>query len=149
MSKMLEKILNNQNMNNALKKVRSNKGGNSIDGVSIEELDAYIQDNWLSIGKQIRNRTYKPVRRVEIPKPNGGKRMLGIPTIMDRVTQQAIVQIITPICESYFSEYSYGFRSNPNCEMAVTKLLEKINEGYQWIVDIDLKKFSIMSLKTD
>lgn len=85
MSKMLKRILNNQNMNDALKKVRSNKGSSGVDGVTIDELDAYINENWLSIRKQIRNRTYKPkpVRRVEIPKPNGGKRMLGIPTVMD------------------------------------------------------------------
>jgi len=143
MSKMLEQILNNQNMNEALKKVRSNKGSSGIDGVTIEELDTYVLDNWLNIRKQIRKRKYtpKPVKRVEIPKPNGGKRMLGIPTVMDRVIQQAIVQITTPICEPHFSEFSYGFRPNRNCEMAVTQLLQKINEGYQWIVDIDLEKF--------
>jgi len=130
-------------MNDALKKVRSNKDSSGVDGVTIDELDTYIQENWLSIRKQIRNRAYKPkpVRRVEIPKPTSGKRMLGIPTVMDRVIQQAIVQVITPICEPYFSEYSYGFRPNRNCEMAVTQLLQKINKGYQWIVDIDLKKF--------
>lgn len=143
MSKMLEQILNNQNMNEARKKVRSNKGSAGIDGVTIDDLDAYIQENWLEISTQIRNRKYKPkpVKRVEIPKDNGGIRLLGIPTVVDRVIQQAIVQVITPICESHFSEFSYGFRPGRNCEMAVTQLLQNINQGYQWIVDIDLEKF--------
>lgn len=143
MSKMLEQILSNQNMNEARKKVRANKGSAGIDGITIDDLDSYIQENWVTIRTQIRNRKYRPapVKRVEIPKPNGGIRMLGIPTVMDRVIQQAIVQVITPICEPNFSEFSYGFRPGRNCEMAIVQLLQKINEGYQWLVDIDLEKF--------
>lgn len=140
---MLEQILSNQNMNEARKKVRANKGSAGIDGITIDDLDSYIQENWATIRAQIRNRKYRPapVKRVEIPKPNGGIRMLGIPTVMDRVIQQAIVQVITPICEPNFSEFSYGFRPGRNCEMAIVQLLQKINEGYQWLVDIDLEKF--------
>lgn len=143
MSKMLEQILSNQNMNEARKKVRANKGSAGIDGITIDDLDSYIQENWVTIRTQIRNRKYSPapVKRVEIPKPNGGTRMLGIPTVMDRIIQQAIVQVITPICEPNFSEFSYGFRPGRNCEMAIVQLLQKINEGYQWLVDIDLEKF--------
>lgn len=140
---MLEQILSNQNMNEARKKVRANKGSAGIDGVTIDDLDSYIQENWVTIRAQIRNRKYNPapVKRVEIPKSNGGIRLLGIPTVMDRVIQQAIVQVITPICEPNFSEFSYGFRPGRNCEMAIVQLLQKINEGYQWLVDIDLEKF--------
>ena len=143
MSKMLEEILDIQNMNEAYKKVRANKGASGVDGVTIEELSDYIRENWENIREKIRKREYKPqpVERVEIPKPNGGKRKLGIPTVMDRVIQQAIVQVITPICEPFFSEYSYGFRPNRNCEMAIQQLLTNFNKGYLWIVDIDLEKF--------
>lgn len=143
MSKMLEEILDVQNMNEAYKKVRANKGASGVDGVTVDELDEYIHKNWATIRKEIKNRKYKPqpVERVEIPKPDGGKRKLGIPTVMDRVIQQAIVQVITPICEPFFSEYSYGFRPNRNCEMAIQQLLINFNEDYLWIVDIDLEKF--------
>lgn len=143
MSELLEKILNKDNMNTAYKKVFSNKGAGGVDGVTVEELFDYIRKNWNSISDSIRQRTYKPlpVRRVEIPKPNGGVRNLGIPTVMDRVIQQAIVQIISPMCEPKFSDFSYGFRPNRSCEMAIRKLLEYLNEGYEWIVDIDLEKF--------
>jgi len=143
MSKMLEQILSNQNMNEARKKVRANKGTAGVDNITIDDLDTFIQENWATIIAQIRKRKYDPppVKRVEIPKANGGIRILGIPTVMDRVIQQAIVQVITPLCEPNFSEFSYGFRPGRNCEMAIVQLLQKINEGYQWLVDIDLEKF--------
>lgn len=143
MSKMLEQILDIQNMNEAYKRVRANKGVGGVDGVTIDDLGDYIHKNWKNVREKIRKREYKPqpVERVEIPKPDGGKRKLGIPTVMDRVIQQAIVQVLTPICEPYFSGYSYGFRPNRNCEMAVQQLLANFNEGYLWIVDIDLEKF--------
>ena len=130
-------------MNLAYKRVKANKGAGGIDDVEVDELHSYIKENWKSIEEQIRQRTYKPqpVRRVEIPKPNGGKRKLGIPTVMDRVIQQAIVQVISPMCEPYFSDRSYGFRPNRSCEMAIRKVLEYLNDGYTWIVDIDLEKF--------
>ena len=143
MSELLEKILNRDNMNIAYKRVCANKGAGGVDEVTVEQLGDYIRENWDGIREQIRAREYKPrpVRRVEIPKPNGGVRKLGIPTVMDRVIQQGIVQVISPMCEPLFSEHSYGFRPNRSCEMAIRQLLVYLNEGYEWIVDIDLEKF--------
>ena len=143
MSELLEKILDKKNMNEAYRKVSANKGAGGVDGMELNELDRYIRENWDSIREEIRARKYKPqpVRRVEIPKPNGSKRKLGIPTVMDRVIQQGIAQVISPMCEALFSEYSYGFRPNRSCEMAVREMLVFLNEGYEWIVDIDLEKF--------
>ena len=143
MSELLEKILSNENMNAAYKRVCANKGAGGVDNVTVEELEDYIKEHWNSIREQIKHRKYKPqaVRRVEIPKPNGGVRKLGIPTVMDRVIQQGIVQIISPMCEPMFSEWSYGFRPDRSCEMAIRQLLIYLNEGYEWIVDIDLEKF--------
>ena len=143
MSELLEKILEKKNMNEAYEKVCANKGAGGVDGMEIKELDGYIRENWDSIREQIRGRSYKPqpVRRVEIPKPNGSKRKLGIPTVMDRVIQQGIAQIISPMCEPLFSDHSYGFRPNRSCEMAIKDMLMFLNEGYEWIVDIDLEKF--------
>ena len=143
MSELLEKILSKENMNAAYKKVCANKGAGGVDGVTVEELGDYIKEHWRGIREQIRQRQYKPqpVRRVEIPKQNGGVRKLGIPTVMDRVIQQGIVQVINPMCEPLFSEWSYGFRPNRSCEMAIRQLLIYLNEGYEWIVDIDLEKF--------
>ena len=143
MSELLEKILEKKNMNEAYKKVCANKGAGGVDGMELEELDGFIRKNWNSIREQIRGRSYKPqpVRRVEIPKPNGSKRKLGIPTVMDRVIQQGIAQIISPMCETLFSDHSYGFRPNRSCEMAIKDMLMFLNEGYEWIVDIDLEKF--------
>ena len=113
----------------AYKRVCANKGAGGVDGVSVEELGDHIKENWESIRNQIRSRKYKPqpVRRVEIPKPNGGMRKLGIPTVMDRVIQQGIVQVISPICEPLFSEWSYGFRPSKSCEMAIRQLLVYLN----------------------
>lgn len=143
MSVLLDKILDQENINLALKQVKANKGSGGIDNITIEEIDDYMLANWKSIKKQIQERTYKPqpVRRVEIPKPNGGVRKLGIPNIIDRVIEQAITQILSPICEPYFSDYSYGFRPNRSCEQAIIHLLDLFNDGFVWVVDIDLEKF--------
>ena len=143
MSELLEKILDKKNMNEAYKKVCANQGAGGVDGMETSELDGYIRENWDSIKEQIRGRSYKPqpVRRVEIPKSNGSKRKLGIPTVMDRVIQQGIAQVISPMCEPLFSDHSYGFRPNRSCEMAIREMLVFLNEGYEWIVDIDLEKF--------
>ena len=143
MSEMLEKILSNENIEKAYRRVYANKGAGGVDGVTTKELEAYMKANWKGIKEQIRTRTYKPqpVLRVEIPKPNGGVRKLGIPTVIDRVIEQAITQILTPIFDPSFHESSYGFRPNRRCEQAIVKLLELFNDGFVWIVDIDLEKF--------
>ena len=140
---LLEKVLSKENLNNAYKQVYKNKGASGVDGVTTGELFAYIKEHKEEILWQIRNRKYKPqpVRRVYIPKENGKMRKLGIPSVIDRVIQQAIVQVLTPIYEEQFSNNSYGFRPNRSCEMAVIKALECFNDGYDWVVDIDLQSF--------
>ena len=140
---LLEKILEKENLNKAYKHVKANKGAPGVDGVTVDEAYDSITQNkgkWLN---QIRKRTYKPqpVRRVQIPKENGKMRNLGIPTVFDKIIQQAIVQVLSPIFEEQFSETSYGFRPGRCCENAVVKALEYLNEGYEWIVDIDLERF--------
>ena len=140
---ILEKILAKDNMNQAYKKVVSNKGVAGVDGITVDEVDSYIRDNKERIFNKIRKRYYKPkpVLRVQIPKDNGKKRNLGIPTVIDRIIQQAMVQVLSPIFEEQFSERSYGFRPGRSCEQAIIKALEYLNDGYEWIVDIDLERF--------
>ena len=140
---LLEKVLNDNNLFEAYKQVYKNKGASGVDGVTVDELGKYMYLHKEEIKEQIRKRKYKPspVRRVYIPKENGDKRGLGIPTVVDRLIQQAIVQVLSPIYEKQFSETSYGFRPKRSCEMAIIKLLEYFNDGYIWIVDIDLQKF--------
>ena len=140
---LLEKVLSKEDLNNAYKQVYKNKGASGVDGVTTDELFAYIKKHKEEILWQIRNRKYKPqpVRRVYIPKENGKMRKLGIPSVIDRVIQQAIIQVLTPIYEEKFSNNSYGFRPNRSCEMAVVKVLECFNDGYDWVVDIDLQSF--------
>lgn len=141
--KLIEQILAKNNVREALNRVVNNKGASGIDGMKVEELRGYMNANWTSIKQSILERRYKPapVRRVEIPKPNGGVRKLGIPTVVDRTLQQSIVQVLTPIFEAEFQENSYGFRPGRSCEQAVQKLLEYLNAGAEWMVDIDLEKF--------
>ena len=140
---LLEKVLDDNNLFEAYKQVYKNKGVSGVDGVTVDELGKYMYLHKEEIKEQIRKRKYKPspVRRVYIPKENGDKRGLGIPTVVDRLIQQAIVQVLSPIYERRFSETSYGFRPKRSCEMAIVKLLEYFNDGYTWIVDIDLQKF--------
>lgn len=141
--KLIEQILDKNNVRIALEKVITNKGAAGVDGMKVDDLREYMNANWAGIRESILARRYNPapVRRVEIPKPNGGVRKLGIPTVVDRALQQSIVQILTPIFEAEFQENSYGFRPGRSCGQAVQKLLEYLNEGYEWIVDIDLEKF--------
>ncbi len=140
---LLEKILSKQNLNIAYKQVYKNKGASGVDGVTVDELFSYIKEHKEEIIWKIKNRKYKPlpVRRVYIPKENGKLRKLGIPSVIDRVLQQAIVQVLAPIYEEQFSDSSFGFRPNRCCEQAVIKALECFNDGYDWIVDIDLQSF--------
>ena len=140
---LLEEILSNQNMNQAYKRVYRNKGASGVDGVTVEELKEHLKKHKDELRDQIRKRKYQPTPalRVEIPKENGKMRKLGIPTVVDRVIQQAISQKLSPIFEKQFSEYSYGFRPRRSCEMAVIQALEYINDGYHWLVDIDLERF--------
>ena len=141
--KVIEKVLSKDNLNEAYKQVIRNKGASGIDEMTCEEVKDYLKVNGDKLINQILNREYQPlpVRRVEIPKPNGGIRKLGVPTVVDRIIQQALVQVLTPIFEPTFSEYSYGFRPNRRCQNAIDRTLELINNGYEWIVDLDLEKF--------
>ena len=140
---LLEEILNPNNLNKAYKKVVANKGVAGVDGITVEEEFDYLKENGDRIRNQIRKRRYKPqpVKRVQIPKENGKMRNLGIPTVTDRIIQQAIFQVISPIFEKQFNDNSFGFRPGRSCEQAVIKALEYLNDGYEWIVDIDLEKF--------
>lgn len=142
-SRLLEKILDRENMNKAFKRVKKNKGSHGIDKLTIDELLEYLQEHGEDLRQSILEGNYvpKPVRRVEIPKDNGKIRNLGIPTVVDRVIQQAMAQILSPIFEETFSEYSYGFRPNRGCHDALKKSKEYINDGYKWAVDIDLKAY--------
>jgi len=141
--RLLEEILDRSNMNKAYKRVKLNKGSHGIDGMSVDELLHFLKENGNQIKQSILEGTYcpAPVRRVEIPKPDGGVRLLGIPTVLDRVIQQAISQILTPIYESEFSDNSYGFRPGRSAHQAVKKCKEYIEAGYNWAVDIDLAKY--------
>jgi group II intron reverse transcriptase/maturase len=140
---LLEEMLSRENLVVALKRVEANKGAPGIDGVTTRDIREYMLQNWEEIKQQIVDGTYKPspVLRVEIPKPDGGKRVLGIPTVIDRVIQQAILQVLTPIFDPQFSEHSYGFRPNRRAHDAVKAARGYINEGYKYVVDIDLEKF--------
>lgn len=140
---LMEVILSKENMNNAYKKVAANKGAAGVDGIKTEELESYIRENKEKIINSLRNKTYMPmpVRRVYIPKANGKKRPLGIPTTLDRTIQQAIAKPISDIYEDIFSEYSYGFRPGRSCHEAIRQALEYLNDGYEWVVDIDIEQF--------
>ena len=140
---LIDVITSKENLNRAYKKVVANKGAGGVDGMEVEELGAYIKGNKDEIVQSIRNRTYMPksVRRVYIPKDNGKQRPLGIPTVLDRVIQQAIAQPIIEIYEEIFSDFSYGFRPQRSCHDAIQQALEYLNEGYEWVIDIDIEQF--------
>lgn len=141
--KLIEEVLSKDNLNEAYKQVIRNKGASGIDEMTCEEVKEYLKIHGNDLINQILSRKYQPlpVKRVEIPKPNGGIRKLGIPTVVDRIIQQSLVQKLTPIFEPTFSEYSYGFRPNRRCQNAIDRALELINQGYEWIIDLDLEKF--------
>ena len=139
----IDDILSNENMNRAYKQVIKNKGAAGIDGMECNDLFSHLKVNGHQLRESIRNQSYKPmpVKRVEIPKADGSKRKLGIPTVTDRVVQQAATQVLTPIYERKFHENSYGFRPGKSAQKAVLKAVKYMNEGYNWVVDIDLEKF--------
>jgi len=140
---LMERLVERPNMMQAYRRVKSNGGAAGQDGITVEQLQGYLQENWLSIKEELLNGTYqpRPVRRVEIPKPKGGVRKLGIPTVVDRMIQQALTQILTPIFEPTFSENSFGFRPGRTAHQAIMKSKEYIREGKRWVVDMDLEKF--------
>lgn len=140
---MLEEILDIRNVQKAFKQVTANKGAGGVDGMQTDELRDYLNTNWQALRKSILEGNYKPqpVRKVEIPKPQGGVRMLGIPTVTDRLLQQAIAQWLSPKYEEEFSNYSYGFREGCNAHQAVMQAQCNLNEGYEWVIELDLEKF--------
>ena len=142
-SSLMEQILSNDNLNRAYLQVVRNKGAEGVDGMKYTKLYEYLVKNGEIIKEQLRSRKYKPqpVRRVEIPKPDGGIRNLGVPTVTDRFVQQAIAQVLSPIYEEQFHDHSYGFRPNRCAQQAILTALDMMNDGNDWIVDIDLEKF--------
>ena len=140
---LIDRILSEENLKKAIKAVKQNKGAPGIDNMTVDELDAYFLEHGEEIKTQIWAKKYKPqpVRRVYIPKANGKKRPLGIPTVVDRAIQQAVAQVLSRGYERYFSEYSYGFRPNRDAHMAINQVLEYLNEGYEWVIDLDIEKY--------
>ncbi|HYJ86237.1 MAG TPA: group II intron reverse transcriptase/maturase [Pyrinomonadaceae bacterium] len=140
---LMEEVCGRQNCRQALARVKRNKGSAGVDGMTVEQLPAYLKQHWPAIREQLLRGTYQPqpVKRVEIPKPDGGMRKLGIPTVLDRFIQQAVMQVLQGRWDRTFSGYSYGFRPGRSAHQAVTKAQQYIAEGYRWVVDLDLEKF--------
>jgi RNA-directed DNA polymerase len=141
--RLMEEVCERENLKQALQRVRANKGSAGIDGMTVEQLPAYLKTHWPAIRDRLRTGTYRPepVRRVEIPKPDGGVRALGIPTALDRFIQQALLQVLQRRWDATFSEHSYGFRPKRSAHQAVARAQQYIAEGYAWVVDLDLEKF--------
>jgi RNA-directed DNA polymerase len=141
--RLMEEICERENLRKAWKRVRDNKGSPGVDGMTIDQMPAYLREHWPAIREKLLNGTYvpQPVRRVEIPKPDGGVRKLGIPTVLDRLIQQAILQVLQPRWDSTFSEHSYGFRPERSAHQAVAQAQQYVAQSYKWVVHIDLEKF--------
>jgi len=139
----MEQVVERKNMSQALGRVERNKGAAGVDGVEVKDLRPYLREHWLRVREELLEGTYKPkpVRRVEIPKPDGGVRLLGIPTALDRLIQQAVLQVLTLIFDPGFSEHSYGFRPGRSAHQAVKKAQGYIRDGHRVVVDMDLEKF--------
>jgi RNA-directed DNA polymerase len=139
----MERICQRENLWQALKRVKRNGGSPGIDGMTVDELPGYLKQHWLEIREQLLSGTYQPqpVRRVEIPKPDGGGRKLGVPTVLDRMIQQAVMQVLQGSWDNTFSESSYGFRPGRSAHQAVARAQQHIAAGYRWVVDLDLEKF--------
>jgi len=140
---LMEEVLERDNLRKALRRVKSNKGSPGIDGMSVWQLPGYLKEHWQEVHDQLLRGTYKPqpVKRVEIAKPGGGVRKLGIPTVLDRFIQQALLQVLQKYWDSMFSEHSFGFRPKRSAHQAVACAQQHLADGYGWIVDIDLEKF--------
>jgi RNA-directed DNA polymerase len=141
--RLMEEVCERENCLQAYKRVKSNKGSPGIDGMTVEQLPEHLKEHWPAIREQLLGGTYKPqpVRRVEIPKPDGGMRQLGIPTVLDRMVQQAVMQVLQGRWDAEFSEHSHGFRPGRSAHQAVAKAQKYIAEGRRWVVDLDLEKF--------
>src|SRR6516164_354094 len=142
--RIMEEVCERGNLREALQRVKSNKGSAGVDGMTIDDLSAYLKEHWPVIREQLLSGTYepKPVRRVEIPKPDGGGvRKLGIPTVLDRFVQQAVMQVLQRQWDPTFSQHSYGFRPERSAHQAVAQAQQYIVAGYGWVVDLDLEKF--------
>src|SRR5438270_5368218 len=139
----MEEVCERENLKEALRQVKANKGSAGIDKMTVGQLQDYLKQHWPTIREQLLNGTYepKPVRRVEIPKPDGGVRKLGIPTVLDRFIQQAVMQVLQRQWDRTFSDYSYGFRPGRSAQQAVAQAQQYIAEGHGWCVDLDLEKF--------
>ena len=143
-NRLMEEVCERENLREALRRVKANKGSPGVDGMTIDEITEYLKQHWPAIREQLLSGTYepKPVRRVEIPKPDGGGvRKLGIPTVLDRFIQQAVMQVLQKRWDSTFSEHSYGFRPGRSAHQAVAQAQQYIAAGYNWTVDFDLEKF--------
>ena len=140
---LIEKILSEENLQKAIRKVKKNKGAPGVDKMTVQEVEEWFNQYKEDLISKILNKQYKPmpVKRVYIPKPNGKQRPLGIPTVVDRVIQQAMLQVLSEIYEPIFSDHSYGFRPNRSAHMAMGEVLGYLNAGYEWIVDLDIEKF--------
>ena len=140
---LIEKILSEENLQKAIRKVKKNKGAPGVDKMTVQEVEEWFNQYKEDLISKILNKQYKPmpVKRVYIPKPNGKQRPLGIPTVVDRVIQQAMLQVLNEIYEPVFSEHSYGFRPNRSAHMAMEEVLSYLNDGYEWIIDLDIEKF--------
>src|SRR5579864_4477458 len=140
---LMEEVCERENCKQALKRVKANKGSPGVDGMTVQQLPGFLQQHWPVIREQLLSGTYKPqpVRRVEIPKPDGGVRKLGIPTVLDRFTQQAVMQVLQRRWDRTFSDYSHGFRPGHSAHQAVAAAQQYIAAGYRWVVDLDLEKF--------
>jgi RNA-directed DNA polymerase len=142
-AELWSRVWERENLLAALKRVEQNGGAPGMDGMTVEELRPYLREHWLEIREKLDQQTYKPnpVRRVEIPKPDGGVRLLGIPSVIDRFLQQAIAQVLTPLFEPLFSNHSYGFRPGRSAHQAIQQAQAYVQAGYEWAVDMDLEKF--------
>jgi RNA-directed DNA polymerase len=141
--RLMEEVCERENLKEALRQVKGNKGSAGVDGITVNRLPDYLKQHWPVMREQLLNGTYepKPVRRVEIPKPDGGVRKLGIPTVLDRFIQQAVMQVLQRRWDSTFSAYSYGFRPGRSAHQAVAQAQQYIRAGYGWVIDLDLEKF--------